>query len=109
MRLLGDGKWIFRTSKATPVNPGNVLKRKIRPVLEELGIMIGGWHDFRHTLATTSLKQWPTKFVSDILARLSVVTTTKVHQHTMTEDFRGPLDQIASQLIPDVTKPTLAN
>jgi hypothetical protein len=33
----------------------------------------------------------------------------KVDQHTVTEDFRGPLDQIASQLLPDVTKPSLAN
>jgi integrase len=109
MRLLGDGEWIFRSGTDTPVNPGNMLKRNIRPVLKELGIKIGGWHDFRHTLATTSLKQWPTKVVSDILGHSSVVTTMKVYQHTMTEDFRGPLDQIASQLLPDVTKPVLAN
>jgi integrase len=86
-----------------------MLKRNIRPVLKELGIKIGGWHDFRHTLATTSLKPWPTKVVSDILGHSSVVTTMKVYQHTMTEDFRGPLDQIASQLLLDVTKPALAN
>ncbi len=51
----------------TPVNPGNVLKRYVRPVVQDLGIKIGGWHDFRHTLATRSLKKWPTKVVSEIL------------------------------------------
>jgi integrase len=109
MRLLGDGEWIFRSGTDTPVNPGNTLKRNIRPVLKALGIKIGGWHDFRHTLATHSLKQWPTKAVSDILGHSSVVTTMRVYQHTRTEDFRGPLDQIASQLLLAVTKPALAN
>jgi integrase len=108
MRLLGDGEWIFRSGADTHVNRGNVLTRNIRPVLKELGIKFGGWHESRHTLTTNSLKQWPTKVVSDILGHSSVVTTMKDYQHTMTEDFRSPLNQIASQLLPDVTKPALA-
>ena len=50
---LGPGDWVFRSRAGTPVNPGNALKRVIRPVAKDLGIELGGWHDFRHTLSTT--------------------------------------------------------
>jgi integrase len=109
MRLLGHGEWIFRSGTDTPVNPGNMLKRNIRPVLKELGIEIGGWHDFRHTLATNSLKQWPTKVISEMLGHASVLTTMKIYQHAVTEDFRAPMNQIASQLLPDVTNSVSAD
>ena len=109
MRLLGDGEWVFRSAADTPVNPGNMLKRNVRPVLKELGIEIGGWHDFRHTLATNSLKRWPTKAISEILGHSNVLTTMKIYQHTTTEDFRGPLDEIARELLPDVTKSVSVN
>jgi integrase len=49
---LGEGYWVFRSRDGTPINPGNALKRYIRPVADELGISLGGWHDFRHTLTT---------------------------------------------------------
>jgi integrase len=42
MRQLGEGEWIFRSREGTPVNPGNALKRYVRPVAKELGITIGG-------------------------------------------------------------------
>ena|ERR1700731_1699954 len=32
MRQLGEGEWIFRSEEGTPVNPGNALKRYVRPV-----------------------------------------------------------------------------
>jgi integrase len=104
MRLLGDGDWVFRSRSETPVNPGNMLKRHIRPVVKELGIEIGGWHDFRHTLATRSLKRWPTKVVSEILGHSDVVTTMKIYQHVEPEEFRAPLNELASELLCDVTK-----
>jgi len=52
MRSLGTGEFVFRSEAGTPVNPGNALKRYIRPVVEKLGIHLGGWHDFRLTLGT---------------------------------------------------------
>jgi integrase len=106
MRLLGDGEWVFRSQSGTPVNPRNALKRYVRPVMKGLGIEIGGWHDFRHTLATRSLKRWPTKVVSEILGHADVHTTLKVYQHVETEDFREPLNEIASELLRDVTNCT---
>jgi integrase len=62
MKRLGSGEWIFRSRNGSPINPGNTLKRYVRPVVQRLGISLGGWHDFRHTLATELLKQRrPTK------------------------------------------------
>jgi hypothetical protein len=52
MRLLGGQEWVFRSRENTPINPNNALKRYIGPVTKALGIPLGGWHDFRHTLTT---------------------------------------------------------
>ena len=52
MRHLGNGEWIFRSRTGGALNPGNVLKRYIRPVVKALGIHLGGWHDFRHSVTT---------------------------------------------------------
>ena len=109
MRLLGNGEWVFRSRAGTPLNPGNVLKRYVRPVVQGLGVKIGGWHDFRHTLATRSLKKWPTKVVSEILWHSDVHTTPSVYQHVETEDFRAPLNELADELLRDVTKSSAAN
>lgn len=57
MEKLGKGKWVFRSRTGTPVNPGNALKRHVRPVAKELGISLGGRHDFRYTLST-KLRRW---------------------------------------------------
>jgi integrase len=74
-------EWIFESpnSTPTPVNPGNALKRYIRPAVRSLGIKIGGWHDFRNTLGTTLRKHgWSAKVREDILGpcRLQTVCTT---------------------------------
>ena len=38
MKQLGEGEWIFRSKEGTPVNPGNALKRYVRPRCK------GTWH-----------------------------------------------------------------
>ena len=102
--LRGDG-WVFRSREGTPVNPGNALKRYIRPAASELGIAIGGWYDFRHTLTTGLLRSGvDPKVVSEILGRSDVKITLDIYDHPNIENFRDPLDHIAGQLLPDVTQ-----
>jgi integrase len=108
MRLLGNGEWVFRSRTGTPINPGNALKRYVRPVVKDLGIEIGGWHDFRHTLVTRSLKKWPTKVISEMVGHSDVHTTLRVYQHIETDDFRAPLNELADELLRDVTKSSSA-
>jgi len=73
-------------------------------VAKELGLALGGWHDFRHTLSTQLLRHYPTKVVSELLGHSSVQTTLSVYQHVETDQFRAPLNEIATELLPDVTK-----
>ena len=42
MRSLGEGEWIFCSREGTPVNPGNALKRYVRPAATELRVHLGG-------------------------------------------------------------------
>jgi integrase len=45
-----SSEWVFCSEAGTPVNPSNARTRYLRPAVEALGLVIGGWHDFRHTL-----------------------------------------------------------
>lgn len=105
MKALGDGEWVFRSRKGTPVDPKNIAHRYLRPVTHELGIPLGGWHDFRHTLSTRLLREkHPAKLVAELLGHSDVRTTLAVYHHVATEELRAPLDEIAGQLLCDVTK-----
>ena len=105
MRRLGEGGWVFRSKKGTPLNPGNTLKRHIRPVAAELGITLGVWHDFRHTLSTTMRRKGVhPKVVSGILGHSNVSIAMNTYDHTAVEDFREPLAVSAGELLPSVTK-----
>ena len=105
MRELGGSEYVFRSRTGTPVNPGNVLKRYIRPVARELKIDLNGWHDFRRTVATGLLRKGESaKLVSDILGN-SVEILLKSYDLPEVENFRVPLTQVAEALLPSVTKP----
>jgi integrase len=105
MRLLGGKEWVFRSRENTPINPGNALKRYVRPVAEALGIALGGWHDLRHTLTTGLLRSGVSpKIVSKILGHSDVQITLNVYDHPEVENFREPLTAVADQLLRDVTK-----
>ena len=94
------GQWVFISENGTPVNSGNALKRYIRPAAEQLGIALGGWHDFRHTLATDlTQKGVPTKTVSSILGHANVGVTLDIYTHATDESFKRPLDERAAQFV----------
>jgi len=103
MKSLGQGVWV-RSRSGTPVDPKNAANRYLRPVAKELGLALGGWHDFRHTLSTQPLRRYPTNVVSELLGHSNVQTTLSIYQHVETDQFRAPLNEIATELLPDVTK-----
>jgi hypothetical protein len=50
LKALGEtGEWIFHARGGVPLNPGDALKRYIRPVANELKIDLGGWHARRRS------------------------------------------------------------
>jgi integrase len=103
MRSLGEGEWVFRCTNGNPVNPRNALRRYVRPRVKSMGIEIGGWHDFRHSL-TTNLRRAGThpKVISGILGHSDQgQLAMRVYDHLEAEEFRLPLDQV----LRSVTKP----
>lgn len=99
IKKLGGTEWVFRARNGSPVNPGNALKRYVRPAVVELKLAIGGWHDFRHTLSTLLRKRgWSSKVRAEILGHSSIQTTDRVYDHADREDFRAALGEIVSEL-----------
>ena len=92
------------------MNPGNALKRYVRPAVRSLGIKIGGWHDFRHTLGTILRKhEWSAKVRADLLGHSSLQVADGVYDHADQDDFREALGAIAFEMLRDVTKLEAAN
>ena len=105
MLRLGSGEWIFRSRKNTPIDPRNALKRYIRPAAKELGIALGGWHDFRHTLNTTLRRDGVDPGVRGrILGQSGTSLATDIYDHPDASDFEQPLAVVAGRLLPSVTK-----
>ncbi len=104
---LGKGEWVFRSRTGTPLNPGNALKRHVRPAADKLGIAIGGWHDFRHTLSTNLRRSGVhPKVVSDILGHNKVNLAMDVYDRTELQDFVQPLSVVSTELLRNVMKNT---
>jgi integrase len=101
----GGRDWVFQSRRGTPINPGNALKRYVKPAAEQAGFRLGGWHDFRHTL-TKQLRRAGVhpKVTSSILGHSRVTVAMDVYDHPSLEDFRAPLEDIAAALLPSVTK-----
>lgn len=106
LQTLGTGDWVFRTTAGSPLDPKNAMNRYVRPAATKLGIVLGGWHSFRHAFSTQLLKKYPVKVVSEILGHSDIETTLSIYQHPGVEDRRAPLDEMALQMLPDVTKVT---
>jgi integrase len=105
MRQLGGKEWVFESRDGTPLNPGNVLKRYLRPAAKELKIPIGGWHDFRHSLTTAMRRNGVhPKVVSGILGHAKVALAMDVYDHANVEDFRQPLAFVSDELLRNVMK-----
>jgi integrase len=106
---LGKGEWVFRSRTGTPLNPGNVLKRQVRPAAKKLGISLGGWHDFRHTFSTKLRRSGVhPKVVSDLLGHKRVNLAMDVYDRTDVQDFVQPLAAVAENLLQSVTKTEVA-
>jgi integrase len=91
----------------TPLNPGNALKRHVRPAADKLGIAIGGWHDFRHMLSTNLRRSGVhPKVVSDILGHNKVNLAMDVYDRTELQDFVQPLSVGSTELLRNVMKNT---
>lgn len=103
--LQTNREWLFCSEAGTPVNPGNALKRYVRPAATECGITLGGWHDFRHTLSTTLRKAGVhPKVLSDLLGHSKVNIAMDVYDRTDVRDYAQPLAAVSTELLSNAIK-----
>jgi integrase len=95
-----NGPYIFAARNGAPLNPGNWLKREVRPKATALGLQLGGWHDFRHATATRLRKHGVhPRVVASILGHSKVQLAMEVYDHVDQTDMAAAL-----QLHPNAPK-----
>ncbi|MGB8582078.1 MAG: tyrosine-type recombinase/integrase [Candidatus Sulfotelmatobacter sp.] len=98
--LRSNREWVFCSEAGTPVDPGNARRRYLRPATALCGIVMGGWHDFRHTLSTKMRKAGVhPKVISDLLGHSKVNLAMDVYDRTDAADFSGPLSSMSDELL----------
>jgi integrase len=102
LRNLGaGGEWVFESRVGTPVNPNNARRRYLKPIAQELGINLCGWHDFRHSLATEMRRNGThPKVISDLLGHKKVNLAMDVYDRSNLKDFEQALSSVSNQLLP---------
>jgi len=104
LRSLGKGhKWVFRSRKGTPLNPGNARRRYLKPAAEAVGVLIGGWHDFRHTLIRRMRRGGVHPVVvSAVVGHKRVELAPQVYDRANLDDKRRALAVVGSELLPNL-------
>jgi integrase len=97
---------VFATKNGTPWDQNLVVKRKVHPLLEALGIRRCGLHAFRHTNGSLMDRlNAPMKIRRERLGHAPGSNLTlDVYTHTVAEDDRLVADQLGEMLCPNVAK-----
>jgi len=102
IRALGVGrKWVFQSRAGTPINSGNVRRRFLHPAAAAVGVKIGGWHDFRHTLTRMMRRAGVNAVVvSGTLGHKKVELAAEVYDRASSTDIGQALHVVGKQLLP---------
>jgi integrase len=97
---------VFATKNGTPWDQNLLVKRKLRPLLESLGIRRCGLHAFRHTNGSLMDRlNAPMKVRQERLGHAPGSNITlAVYTHAVGEDDRLLADQLGEMLCPNVAK-----
>ena len=80
----GPGGLVFATTKGTQINPTNLRKRSLAPLVERAGLPPQTFHQLRHTAATILLlKNVNPKIVSEMLGHASIAITLDTYSHVL--------------------------
>ena len=85
----------------------NLLRRKLWPVCDRLGIPRFGWHSLRHTFSTYGGNSGVPLPVLQYLLGHASVETTMLYTHPLGEAQRMAVERMASILLP--IAPSVAN
>lgn len=100
-----DSDFLFpsiQKNGSQPVQPDMILKRHIRPVLEEMGVKKTiGWHSFRHGLSQFLRQRGiDVKIAQELLRHANSRITLDIYQQTVTEERRAAQELACSDLWP---------
>jgi len=111
LRALGaNHEWVFHSRKGTPINPGNARRRYLKPAAQAVGVEIGGWHDFRHTLIRKMRKAGVHPVVvSGTVGHKRVELAPEVYDRASQSEIRDALGLVGKQLLPNVLPSGLPN
>jgi len=103
LRRLGKGqKWIFQSRAGTPIDQNNARKRYLKPAALAVGVEIGGWHDFRHTVSRTLRRAGIHPVViKDVLGHSKVELAMNVYDKASADDIRAGLRVVSRNLLPN--------
>lgn len=101
LRKLGAGrKWVFQSRNGTPMDHTNARKRHLHPAAAVVGVQIGGWQDFRHTLSRTMRRAGVHPVViKDTLHHTKVDLAMNVYDKASAEDIRDGLRVVTKALL----------
>jgi integrase len=102
MRTLGQGqKWTFHSRAGSPLNLGNARRRHLHPTAAAIGVQVGGWHDFRHTLVRRMRRAGVNPVViSGVVGHKSVELAPEVYDRASPADIGRALGLVGRQLLP---------
>ena len=102
LRAFGEGhEWVFRSRKGTPINPGNARRRYLHPAAKAVGVKIGGWHDFRHTLIRKMRRGGVHPVVvSAVVGHKCVELAPEVYDRATLDEKRQALGVVGRELLP---------
>jgi integrase len=93
-------EWLFPNDAGKPYYDRNLLRRKLWPVCDKLGIPRFGWHSLRHTFSTYGGNSGVPLPVLQYLLGHASVETTMVYTHPLLEAERKAVEQIPALLLP---------
>jgi len=98
---------VFTNSKGGMLNPDNLVKRHLKPVLAKAGITGGGMHAFRHGNATImDQASAPLKIRQDRLGHVDPKTTLS-YTHVISEDEKRVAAEFDEVLCANARKPEI--
>jgi integrase len=75
---------VFCTGKGTLINPSNLRRRSLAPLLQRAGLPLMTFHQLRHTAATILLlKNVNPKVVSEMLGHATIAITLDTYSHVL--------------------------
>jgi integrase len=79
-----DNDLVFASENGTLINPTNLRKRSLAPLLQRAGLPRIRFHDLRHTCATLLLgKGVHAKFVQELLGHANISITLDTYSHVL--------------------------